>query len=108
MDTVALHIRLSQLVFRYWRVPLPESQALVSAVLTSRFARPGQLCEDLALLDECAAAGDVLFATVITPRFIMDLLRDLVLEVRLTPRQSRVIEAAVLRAVDRDGKWKAV
>lgn len=108
--------RLTSIALRYWQIPLSECDAFRKAVLNSSWSRAQALRQQLALMDaryptvQGPRESDAqhTFDTVITPRFIMALLHDLVLEVRLTPRQCRTIQEAILRAVDRSGKWKAV
>jgi hypothetical protein len=108
--------RLTNILTHYWKIPAPESDVLRRALLHSRYSRPTQLRSQLALMDAQFATvqgaresdAQYVFDAVLSPRFVMDLLADLALEGRLTPRQRRLIEACVLQAVDAGGAWKPI
>lgn len=114
MDTLSL--RLQQLIFAYWRIPDKEGRVLWRLLQHSTCARVSVLRHHLALAETKIAtlhgAKEMdlgyTFSAVVTPMFVMAMVRDLHTVGSLSGAQCAIIEEAMLGCVSRDGRWKAV
>jgi hypothetical protein len=111
-----LPVRLRQLIFAYWHGPTPEGNVFLHRLLTAPCSRVVRLRHHLALAEtvypsvrgrEALDLGHT-FRDVLTPRFMLDLCRDLRSTQLLSSAQAMTIEEALLSTVSSRGSWKAV
>ena len=114
--TARLEERLASIVLRYWRVPQNEGKRLVRVLLQSPCSRARVFRHQLSLTEvpittahgQCQPDLSHTYAHVVTPHFMMALVQDLHVTGSLTAKQAQGIEEALLTAVDREGRWRAV
>lgn len=78
----------------------------LAAIMESRFARPTQLKQHLAILQTGTGDLDHFFDRIATPAFVVALCEDLAVEGLLTRSQATQAEHYALAVVDKDGQWK--
>jgi hypothetical protein len=91
-----------RLIHNYWQVPLAPGRRLAHLMAASPCARVQDVRWHLGVATDL----ERVFREVLTPRFVMQMLRDLWAVGALAEDDCRAIEEAVLQCVDKAGQWR--
>jgi hypothetical protein len=93
-------------MFEWWQVPVCDANRFWQALATSRYSRPTALRQHLALPGTVHMDLTYLVMHVLTPELAIDVVEDLVHELRLPRKVATRIEECILAQVTATGQWK--